>query len=139
MSDLDSLRELAEAASHGPSRVEPMRGDTTFFGGARHFSVFRHSPDDEDRRVGEIVFTTSGPRAHDEAVRIAIILDAFPALIDRVERAESALSVERIAEALRATFPAPESYEEWQEAVDRSYEGDAAALRAALLEDEEKK
>jgi hypothetical protein len=32
-----------------------------------------------------------------------------------------------LAERLRA-FPVPETYEEWQEAVDRTYEGDAAFI-----------
>jgi hypothetical protein len=57
---------------------------------------------------------------------------ALDAAIER-EAVEAALTVEAIAAALRSTFPAPESFEAWQEMVDRTYETDAAALRAALL------
>ena len=40
-----------------------------------------------------------------------------------------------LAAALR-TIPEPTSYEEWQAAIDRTYEGDASAILAALAREE---
>ena len=95
MTDLDKLSALGEAASGGPSRVEPMRGQATFFNDRSqpsHYNIFRYKPDDEDPITGEIIFTTSGTRAKGDAEYVAALLDQAPALIARVRKAEAALT-----------------------------------------------
>ena len=94
MNAADRLRTLREAASGGPSRVEPMRGEPTFFNMGStpsHYNVFRHSPDDEDRRVGEITFTPSGIRAKEDAILAAVLLDACSQIEALAEAAQLAI------------------------------------------------
>ena len=97
-----TLESMGKAASGGPSRIEPMSIVTSFFNGAdaSHYNVFRHSHDDEYPETGEIVFTTSGVRALEDAEYIAALLDAAPSLIAelRVLRADKDSAHARAAE-----------------------------------------
>jgi hypothetical protein len=127
------LRALAAKATPGPWTVGPFWAIDTGIYVAGDYCLATTQTDSEE----EGVTSTAERKSRDAAYIAAASPDTILALLDRVEKAEAALTVERIAEAMhdfdRSWVGLGQPWSMCGMGNRKPYLDRAAALRAALL------